>query len=129
MKKIVGINGTIGIWRRIGYRGIQYASEICGLLRPFEVLAPNEKYLKGAEIFAMATGKGRVVQNGNGVDFDGYDRVMCEPYRVGRSVCSAYTGILQYISDWAYGKNVYPVNETRYRAKGDDTCYYQLVKK
>ena len=126
VEKLIGIDGAIGIWRRIGYRGIQYAHEIGGLLRPFEEFTPKEKYLKGAEVFALATGKGRVVQNGNGVDFDGYDCVMCEPYRVGRSICSVYTGILQYVADWAYGKDVQCVTETRCRAKGDDTCYYQL---
>lgn len=127
VEKLIGINGAIDIWRRIGYRGIQYAHEIGGPLRPFEGFTPEEKYLKGVEIFALATGKGRVVQNGNGVDFDGYDCVMCEPYRVGKSICSVYTGILQYVADWAYGKDVQCVTETRCRAKGDDTCYYQLV--
>jgi predicted hydrocarbon binding protein len=130
VEKLVGLTGAVGIWRRIGYKGIEYAHEIGHLLDAFESLSEDEKYLKGSEIFAAATGKGRVIVTDEGcVDFDGSDCILCEPYHSKRPVCSVYVGILQYVADWAYGKGTHVVHETQCRAMGDATCYYRLRKK
>jgi predicted hydrocarbon binding protein len=59
----------------------------------------------------------------------GFDRFSCEGYQYTRPVCSHFEGVIQSISDWAFGKNAYLARETLCMAKGDKTCYVKLVKK
>jgi len=127
---LMGFKGGIVLWRRIGYTAMKFAVDIGHLLDGFASLPPNEKFNKGVEVFALATGKGKVVINDEGIaEFDSFDCLSCEGYKYTRPVCAHYEGAIQYVSDWAYGKNVYIAREVLCKAKGDDTCYVKLVKK
>jgi predicted hydrocarbon binding protein len=44
-------------------------------------------------------------------------------------MCSVYEGTTQYMADWALGKGTYQVRETKCMARGDETCYFSLIKK
>ncbi len=127
---LVGLNGGIGIWRRIGYTNIKYSVEIGHVLDAFKDLPPVEKYLRGMEIFCAASGKGKAVPRPDGlVDFDCPDCLLCEGYKTQRPMCAVYEGTTQYMVDFAFGKGVYQVRETKCIAKGDETCYFALIER
>jgi hypothetical protein len=127
---LVGLNGAIGIWRRIGYTNIKYAVEIGHVLDAFIDLPPVEKYHRGMEIFVAASGKGKMVPRPDGlVDFDCPDCLLCADLRTERVMCAVYEGTTQFMVDFAFGKGIYQVRETKCKAKGDDTCYFTLIEK
>ena len=127
---LMGFKGGIVLWRRIGYSVMKCAVEIGHILDGFTALSPAEKFNKGMEVFVMASGKGKLVLGPEGIaEFDSFDCFSCEGYRFERPVCSHYEGIVQFLSDWAFGKDVYLARETLCMAKGDKTCYVKLVKK
>jgi predicted hydrocarbon binding protein len=128
--ELVGLKGALSIWRRVGYAAVQYGNEFGHAFDAFQDLTPDEKYNKCSEFLSIVIGKGKTVMSGTGrVDFDCFDCTVCSPYHASgtnRPVCLQYTGALQYIADWAYGKNAAQVIETKCKAKGDDTCYYEI---
>jgi predicted hydrocarbon binding protein len=81
----------------------------------------------------MAIGKGKTVIGESGrAEFNGFDCTLCSPYYnqgIERPVCYVYTGCMQYVADFAYGKDVTLMVETKCKAKGDETCYYVLEMK
>lgn len=128
--ELVGLKGALGIWRRVGYAAVKYGNEFGHAFDGYKDLPPDERFNKSSELLSIVIGKGKTVMNGTGrVDFDGFDCTVCSPYYssdINRPVCLLYTGAFQYIADWAYGKNAGQVVETKCKAKGDDTCYYEL---
>ena len=127
---LLGFTGALGVWRRIGYTVIKYAREIGRAFDTFDDLSPNEKFMRGMELFVIASGKGRLVQTEDGkVEFDCFDCIHCKGYELDRPMCSHYEGFIQYIADYAYGKNVYRAKETECKACGASTCYFRLEKK
>lgn len=127
---LLGLNGAIGIWRRIGYTNLKYAVEIGHILDAYKDIEEKEKFMRGMEIFCAASGKGKIVLRDDGlVDFDCPDCLLCDQYDVDRVMCSVYEGTTQYILDWAFGKGAYTVREIKCKGKGDDTCYFRVEKK
>jgi predicted hydrocarbon binding protein len=127
---LVGLNGGIGIWRRIGYTNIKYAVEIGHVMDAFKDLPPAEKFLRGMEIFCAASGKGKLVPREDGLaDFDCPDCLLCADYKTERVMCGVYEGTTQFMVDFAFGKGKYQVRETKCMAKGDETCYFTLMLK
>jgi predicted hydrocarbon binding protein len=128
--ELVGLKGALSIWRRVGYAAVKYGNDFGHAFDTYKDLPPDERYNKCSELLAMVIGKGKTVMSGTGrVDFDCFDCTVCSPYHssgMNRPVCLLYTGALQYIADLAYGKNAGQVIETKCKAKGDDTCYYEL---
>ncbi len=123
----VGINGALGIWRRIGYAAYRYADEKSNGLDHLKGLKPDEIFKQGMELYSIATGKGKVVENGTGrVDFDVFNCSICKPFKNDRAICTAFGGIVQYMADRAYGKGAFLARETQCMAKGDKTCYFVL---
>ncbi len=130
LANLLGLNGAISIWRRIGYVNIKYTVEIAHVLDQFESLPPKEKYFEATRLFCFGSGKGRPVANEvTGADLDVFDCLLCEGYTSKKPICSLYEGIMQYACDWAFGKGVYIPREIKCKAKGDDTCYFVLTKK
>lgn len=126
---LLGLNGAIGIWRRIGHTNYKYAVEMAHVLDQFENLPPKEKMFEATKLFCFATGKGRAAANEEtGADLDVFDCLLCEGYTSKRPICSLYEGVMQYMSDWAFGKGVYIAREIKCMAKGDDVCYFILKK-
>jgi predicted hydrocarbon binding protein len=126
---VLGFNGAVGIWRRIGYTGFRYANEIGHIFDSLKEMPPDEKFTKALDIYIAASGRGKAVDAGKKVpDFEVPDCHFCKGVTSDRSICSGFSGVVQYVSDWAYGKGAYLVKETRCRAKGDDTCYYVLAE-
>ncbi len=127
---LMGYKGGTVLWRRIGYFVMKYPVEMGHIFDSFASLPPMEKFNKGMEVFAMASGKGKLVTGSESMaEFDCFDCFSCEGYTYTRPVCAHFEGVIQYISDWAFGKNTYLARETLCMAKGDKTCYVKLVKK
>ena len=127
---LLSLKGALGVWRRIGYTNLKYAAELGHVLDSFNDLEPDEKYSKVIEVLKMGIGVGRVVDNDKGtVDFDVFDCPICAEYESERSVCTVITGSIQYIANWAYGKDVKIAKEIKCKAKGDDTCYFVIEDK
>ncbi len=124
---LLGLNGALGIWRRIGYTNIKYAAELGHVLDAFNDLQPKEKFLKSMEILQMGIGVGKLVVNDDeSIDFDVFDCPICTEYETQRPICTVISGSLQYLANWAFGKGLYVAKETKCRAMGDDTCYFVL---
>jgi predicted hydrocarbon binding protein len=127
---LMGFRGGIVLWRRIGYQIMKSAVEIGHILDGFADLSPVEKFNKGMEVFVMGSGKGKLVINPEGIaEFDSFDCFSCDGYKFTRPLCAHYEGAVQYVSDWAFGKNAYLARETLCMAKGDKTCYVKLVER
>ena len=128
--ELVGYKGALGVWRRVGYSVMKCAAEIGHILDAFKDLEAKEKFSRGIELFIMGSRKGKAVYNEDGsIDFDCFDCLHCAGCDFNRPICTHYEGFIQYIADEAYGKNKYIARETRCMAMGDDTCYFQLIKK
>jgi len=127
---LVGYKGAMGVWRRIGYTVLTYAHQYGGALDAFKDLPPDEKFEKGMEVFILGSGKGRIVKTENGpIEYDCFDCLNCVDHNVDRPMCSHYEGFMQYIADFAYGKNVYQARETECMGSGGSTCYFKLEKR
>jgi predicted hydrocarbon binding protein len=128
---LVGLNGALTLWRRMGYTGVKYAVEIGHVMDAFKDMDfGHERYKAGLNIFCAAAGKGHMVEREDGyIDFDCPDCLLCKEYTESRPICTVYEGVLQYILDWGYGTGSYMARETKCLAKGDDTCYFSVVKK
>lgn len=125
----VGINGAIGIWRRIAYTAFRYADEKGHALDHLNGLAPDEIFKKGIELYSAATGRGKIVENGAGpVDFDVFNCTMCKRFKTDRAICTGFGGVMQYMADRVYGKGAFLARETQCMAKGDKTCYFVLER-
>jgi predicted hydrocarbon binding protein len=130
VEALVGLKGALSLWRRLGYGSTKAAHEIGHLFDAYKDLPPDEKFDKCLDLFSKAVGKGKVAVGPTGrAEFDGFDCTLCSPYYnqgVDRSVCYVYTGCMQFVADFAYGKGVKIIVETKCKAKGDETCYYEL---
>lgn len=127
---MLGLNGAVSIWRRIGYTNIKYVAEIGHAIDHLIDLPAGEKFFKATELFTLGTGKGKALPNEEtGADLDVFDCLLCEGRSSVRPICSLYEGVMIYLSEWAFGKGVYIPRETTCMAKGDSNCYFVLTKK
>ncbi|MBN1881219.1 MAG: 4-vinyl reductase [Deltaproteobacteria bacterium] len=127
---LLGFTGAMGVWRRIGYTVLKYAHQYGGVLDAFNDLPPDEKFERSMEVFILGSGKGRIAKTGDGpVDFDCFDCIHCKGYTMDRPMCTHYEGFVQYLADFAYGKNIYRARETECKALGASTCYFKLEKR
>jgi predicted hydrocarbon binding protein len=127
---LVGYKGALGIWRRTGYSVMKCVSENGQIMSQLKGLSPVELFSKSLEFFVIGSGKGKVVRHPDGTDdFDCFDCIHCSGSTFDRPMCTHYEGFIQYIADIAFGKDVYIARETKCMARGDETCYFTLVKK
>jgi len=127
---LLGLKGAMGVWRRMGYTILKYAHEYGGALDAFDDLPPDEKFEKSMAVFIAGSGKGKLVKTDNGsVEYDCFDCLHCVGYELDRPMCTHFEGFIQYIADYAYGKNVFLARETQCMACGDPTCYFKLEKR
>jgi len=128
---MVGLNGAVSIWRRIGNMNIRYVIEVGHALDTLVDLPPAQKFAKALEFFTIGSGKGTAVANPETgmTDLDVSDCLLCAGRTSERPICSLYEGVMQYIADWAYGKGAYVSRETSCMATGDTRCYFALQDK
>ena len=130
VERLLGLNGALGVWRRIGYNNIKHAVEMAHVLDGLVDLEPMEKFRGAVELMCLGSGKGRPVPNDEyGADLDVYDCLLCRNDTSNRPICSLYEGVMQYLCDWAFGKGIYLPREVNCMARGDSTCYFVLEKR
>ncbi|MBN1881416.1 MAG: 4-vinyl reductase [Deltaproteobacteria bacterium] len=124
---LVGVVGAQGILRQMGYTNAEKTDQVLRILDQFTDLSPKELLYKGFELLKTAINRGDV-ENGIGdvPQFNVHDCTMCRGVVSRKPYCSPYAGALQYFTDRAFGRGEYLVIETKCKAKGDDTCLFEL---
>jgi predicted hydrocarbon binding protein len=126
---LVGLNGALAIWRRMGVTITRYADEYGHIFDAFKELPDKEQYQKSVEMFVMASGKGRLAVRDDGMtDYDCFDCWFCENRELHRPMCTLYAGGMQYLADLAFGKGAYRAVEKKCKVLGDETCLFVLEK-
>jgi predicted hydrocarbon binding protein len=127
---LVGAVGAQGILRLIGYRAVENPVTRFGILDHLKDLPKEERIAKGFDLLRVAINRGRVVNGTNGLpQFDVADCLICDGRTSRKPYCSNYSGSLQFITDWVYGKGIYLVREVKCKALGDDTCLFEIEEK
>lgn len=125
--ELVGLNGAVGIWRRLGYTAVMCSDETGGIMKHIKGADRKERLINALELFSQSLGTGRVVtDNADGIGFELSDCFQCREYSASRPICSLTAGGIQYIADAIFGKKMRSVEEKTCLAMGDKTCYYVL---
>ena len=127
---LVGAVGAQGILRQMGYKNAAKTDQVLQVLAQFDDLPPEERLYKGFELLKTAINRG-AVKNGDAGNptFDVHDCTMCRGVTSTKPYCSQYSGALQYFVDQVFGKGVYQVIESKCKAMGDDTCFFELIQR
>ncbi len=128
--KLVGAVGSQGILRQIGYKNAYILVVRFGLFNHLKDLVPEEKFQKSLELLALGIGRGKVVQESQKrAAMDVFDCTVCEGETSKKPYCSNYSGAIGFFADWSLGKGKYVVIETKCKALGDETCYFELKER
>ncbi len=128
--KLIGKVGIQGVFRQIGFRSAEITIVKFKVLDSIKELPPDEKFDRCLEFLTSAINRGRLVKIANGTSaFDNFDCTACEGIESTKPYCSQYTGTIQFLSDWSYGKGEYIAEEVKCKAVGDETCLFELKKK
>lgn len=123
--KILGTDGGKALFRLIGKKSGLSAIGT-GIFDSLKDLPPEEKILKGLEIFALATGRGRAERVGDVIAYDNNQCTACKNIESKNSVCTGLNGAFDEFIRWA-GLEGFRTIETKCKAKGDDTCRYEIL--
>jgi predicted hydrocarbon binding protein len=123
--KILGNNGGKALFRLIGKNSGLSAIDT-GIFESFKDLPPEEKLFKMLEMFAMATGRGKAERTGGVIAYDNSQCTACRDIKDKTPVCTGLNGAFDEFIKWAGLEGVRTV-ETRCKAKGDDTCRYEIL--
>ncbi len=123
--KILGTDGGKALFRLIGKKSGISAIDT-GIFDSFKDLPAEEKIFKMLEMFAMATGRGRAERVGNVVAYDNSGCTACKNIEDKNSVCTGLNGAFDEFIKWAGLEGVSTI-ETKCKAKGDDTCRYEIL--
>jgi len=125
--ELVGLNGAVGVWRRLGYAATQCSDTIGGMMTYVKGADQEERFISALELYSRSMGTGRIVTDGaDGIGFDLAECFVCRGYRSTRPICSLAGGSIQYMADAIFGKKKFLVDEKTCKATGGDTCYYVL---
>ena len=124
---LVGLNGAVGVWRRLGYAATMCSDEIGGAMSYVQGANQEERFISALELYSRTMGTGRIVTDGaDGVGFDLAECFTCRGYQSTRPICSLAAGSIQYMADVIFGKKKFQVEEKTCKAMGGETCYYVL---
>jgi predicted hydrocarbon binding protein len=123
--ELLGVSGAKAVFRIIG-KAIAKRVKDLGLLDQFKDLPGREKILKAVEIYTMASGRGTVTVRGNRIVFDNRLCSTCFNLRSDVPICTVINGFLDYLAAWAGFEGVHST-EVKCKAKGDETCLYEVV--
>lgn len=123
--KVLGTSGGKAVFRMIG-KSSGKRSIGTGLFESFKDLPAREKLFKMVELFALATGRGKALQEGDIIVYDNPACTACTNFTSDTPVCTALNGALDEYAAWAGVQGVRTV-ETKCKANGDDTCRYEVL--
>jgi predicted hydrocarbon binding protein len=122
---VLGTDGGKALFRIIGKNSGKSAIDT-GIFESFKDLPPEEKIFKMLEMFALATGRGRAENVGGVVAYDNSQCTACRNIEDKNSVCTGLNGAFDEFIRWA-GLEGFRTVETKCKARGDDTCRYEIL--
>jgi predicted hydrocarbon binding protein len=122
--KVLGTSGGKAVFRMIG-KSSGKRSIGTGLFDSLKDLDPNERLFKMVELFAMATGRGKASREGDVIIYDNPQCTACSVITSNTAVCTALNGAFDEYAAWA-GVTGVRTDETRCKARGDNTCRYEI---
>jgi predicted hydrocarbon binding protein len=122
--KVLGTSGGKAVFRMIG-KSSGKRSIGTGLFESLKDLPAREKLFKMVELFALATGRGKALQEGDVVVYDNPGCTACVNFTSDTAVCTALNGAFDEYAAWAGVEGVRTV-ETKCKAKGDASCRYEV---
>ncbi|MBN1572810.1 MAG: hypothetical protein JW984_06390 [Deltaproteobacteria bacterium] len=125
--KILGISGTMALYRVIGRAAGRYPLEL-GIFDGFQSLPTDEKLLKVIEQIPIFTGRGTVFVEGDTIVYDNPLCAFCEGQESTKPICSFVSGLMDEFIAWS-GKKDWRAVETRCKAMGSDSCRYEILPK
>ncbi len=123
--KVVGTQGGKALFRLVGKTTGVFIIEK-GIFESLKDLPAKEKLSKMMEIFAMATGRGKAEEVEGVLTYDNPQCSACQNVKDKGPVCTPINGIFDEFIKWAGLTGVRTI-ETKCKAKGDDTCRYEIL--
>jgi len=123
-QQLLGVQGLKAVLRQIGKASAKTTIDL-GVYDSLKELAPVERLLKSAEIYAAASGRGTVSMEGDTIIYDNPICTACKDIKAHTPVCSIICGYLDELAAWAGVPEMKTV-ETHCKAIGDDTCRYEV---
>jgi predicted hydrocarbon binding protein len=123
--KVVGIQGGKALLRLVGKASGKSIIEK-GVFDSLKELPEKEKFSKMMEIFVMATGRGEYKQVDGVIMYDNPNCSACRGITDKGPVCTPISGMFDEFIRWA-GLEGFRTVETKCKAKGDDTCRYEIL--
>jgi len=124
--KVLGTSGGKAVFRVIG-KSSGNRSIGTGIFDSLKDLPGNERLFKMVELFALATGRGKASRDGEVIIYDNPVCSACTNFTSDTAVCTALNGAFDEYAAWAGVSGVKTV-ETKCKAKGDDTCRYEVLR-
>ncbi len=122
--KVLGTSGGKAVFRVIGKTSGK-RSISTGLFESLKELPSPERLFKMVELFALATGRGKALKEGDVIIYDNPSCSACSGFTSETEVCTGLNGAFDEYAAWAGLEGVRTV-ETKCKAKGDDTCRYEI---
>ncbi|MBN1574813.1 MAG: hypothetical protein JW984_16575 [Deltaproteobacteria bacterium] len=123
--KVVGTQGGKALFRLVGKTtGVFIIKK--GVFESLKDLPAKEKLSKMMGIFAMATGRGKAEEVDGILTYDNPQCSACQNVKDKGPVCTPINGIFDEFIKWAKVEGVRTF-ETKCKAKGDDTCRYEIL--
>ena len=88
----------------------------------------EERLFKAIELYALATGRGKVTREGNTIVYDNPQCTACKNQKSDSPFCTIYNGMIDAYIKWSEVDGVQAV-ETKCMAMGDDTCRFEVLPK
>ena len=123
--KILGDSGGKALFRIMG-KNSGKRSISTGVFDSFKDLAPMERLNKMIELFTLATGRGNASREGGVIVYDNPQCSACAGIEAATAICTAVNGAFDEYAAWAGVTGMRTV-ETRCKAKGDDTCRFEVL--
>jgi predicted hydrocarbon binding protein len=123
--QVLGTSGAKALFRLIGKELGNRTIEV-GVFNHLTDFPPDEKFFKMMELYAMATGKGRLYREGDVVIYDNPPCTACDGLEDTTPVCTALNGMFDEFAAWA-GFAAEKTVETRCKAMGDDSCRWETA--
>jgi predicted hydrocarbon binding protein len=124
---LLGVQGTTSVFRVIG-KAIASRTTGLGLFDTFKELPPEERLFKSVELYSMISGRGKVFVEDGVTVYDNTACTTCAGVQSKTPICTIVGGFIEGMMAWS-GITGKQLVETKCKAKGDDTCRYEVLPK
>lgn len=125
--KLLGTSGTKAVFRMVGMSTVKHVLST-GLMDSVKEFKGEERLFKALELYALATGRGKVTREGNTIVYDNPQCTACKNQKSDSPFCTIYNGMIDAYIKWSGIDGVQAV-ETKCMAMGDDTCRFEVLPK